>query len=338
MFEVSETRAEEGFQGRPGNVRHAVIKYIPDLIRQEPINVGVVVQGQGITRWRVIDTAAARQRETLHNAFTPEALDAQLRALFATATAAVFIPGSGRRTLETSGAEYLTHARRSLGPRILLGDPLESALQLSPASTLGTDAALLGYLDEVYNIYVEPQPSGAFAKAGRGPRIHTLLKRQFTLLNVLDGRVKEHEPVYGTRRWNPDFAYKNGRTVAISGLDLKNATAESGAFKLVAQWADIGDTNRDRVERVTVVLYSNRNQGVERELANLVKAQSDRFYDLAENGVEFLNKIGEDLHIPVPPLIAAGGEARIRSLRPFPKIDDDQQRSLQLLPHVDEES
>jgi len=201
---------------------YRILRYVPDLLRDEWINVGVVLcdAARGELRSRVIAEAAELARlRRLH----PEA-DESLLAGLASGLDSLLAAGSGDVT------EWFSKMEASLS----------NVLQLGPQKAVRTDEPQ-AELDRIYEAQVRPPErrtpgllERADSKAGLRIRLREVFHRA-GLWSRLEKSAPVAEFTFAGDPFRMDYAYrKNGTRGFIHALPLTRDPAQAKAFCLTA--------------------------------------------------------------------------------------------------------
>jgi hypothetical protein len=234
--------------------QYAVLRYIPDPARDEPINVGLIANGPAGAVYKTNTEALERvrktdpfiDRDTLHH------LTDHMEQLI---SGAVQLPSAtGWDRVEPWQPEFLAAICRRVPERFVVGQArfIDYADESLDAMTTAA-AELVGRLVKPVAgtpVFVRRDPQAPAAQ----------LKRHLRAL-IKSGLIREEPPVQGglsKRLRHPDFRYElpNGESVIVDTVKLTSTlpwllsqTADAVAFQLL----DIVGDNRRRTHVIAVV-------------------------------------------------------------------------------------
>lgn len=279
------------------SVRYVMLRYLPDPVRSEPVNIGVIVQARDAVRFRVLPDMRRRRFDSTGPLPDMKILEDYLHALFQKQVQEVFMPGKGTQIVDVATEDYLSYVDRVLSRQFELSDPLSAQIPLDSATALETFVARL------FERLVAPPGGHPIYRSSGRQRIHTGLRRYFKELGVLGGKVRERDTLVGTVKWQVDFSFASDKTVAISTLDLGTKDPIGKALGVVAQWADLKEMRED-VERVSVVQRMVGERDESEEALALVRVQSSRVYDFAHDVDAWKRDLASDLCVEMPATLA----------------------------------
>ena len=280
---------------------YVIVRYLPDLIRQEPINIGVIVQSPLGLYCRFLPSLGARKHEIDLVAVSAQDIEEQFREWFAPETSDVFIPDIGEtKAVPTNSVEYLQHLGRVLQHEVRLSEVRIADLDIR------SELQIEDCVADLFELFVSPKARPR--RRSLGPRVHTRLRADFKTLGLLWGpgappevpqhRVKERELLQGAvNLWQVDFAYQNTRKVAISTVDLGLASPLDKAKALTGVYLDVDRARREDAHLVSVF----QNPGETREQAEAerqLRSLPGVSYDYEQQRPDLLRMVVEDLDDP----------------------------------------
>lgn len=277
---------------------YVLVRYVPDLIRQEPLNIGVIVQSPLGLYYKFIPSLGARKHEIDLVPVSAGDIQDQFSEWFAKETHEIFIADAGEtRSVPTNSVEYLQHLRRVLQDEVRLSEVRIGDLEIS------SQVQIQDYLASAFDLFVSPK--GRPPRRSLGTRVRTRLRRDFRQLGLLwlpglpaevqERRVRERELLQGAvNLWQVDFTYRNTRKVAISTLDLDVANPLDKAKALTGVYLDVERAGKEDAYLVSVFQTprETREQAeAERQLRSLPGAS----FDYVEQKADLLRLVVEDL-------------------------------------------
>ena len=280
---------------------YALVRYVADVVRQEALNIGVIVQSPLGLHYRFLPTLGDRKHEIDLVPVSAQDIEDQFSEWFAPDSSEVFMPDNGEtKVLRTNSPEYLQHLRRVLQHELRLSELRIADLDIE------SEAQVDDYLADLFDLFVSPKERPRRKALGR--RVRTRLRGDFRALGLLWGpgappeveqrRVKESELLRGAvNLWQVDFAYRNTRKVAISTVDLDVAGPLDKAKALTGVYLDVDRAQREDAYLVSVF----QNPGETREQAEAVRQLRSLpgvCYDYKEQRPDLLRMVVEDLDDP----------------------------------------
>lgn len=227
--------------------RYTIARFVPDPIRDEPINVGVILQSDEFVGSKFIPRLP---RSWIMNVEAAEELVPQIHDYWGERlkgkTEWIFMPEKGTKTEVTlTNKDFLVWLKRTYDRHIQFSEIRDAEVEVQ--DRFGFDG-LLVYL---YDTFVTPKPRARRVISGRA-RLHTNLRHDFQQLKLLD-KIEEKASIEGTILWEVDFVYRNGYEVALLATDFNLRNLYERATNVLAAWSDLEHTRRDTVRRISVV-------------------------------------------------------------------------------------
>ncbi len=253
-------------------LRYVVAQIAPDLIRQEKMNVGIILQSdkwvgckfiQKIPRdWDIPEDTVQDVVRNLNNAWQKRLSETSETLYLPTIQSQKEVKHTDRQFLEWLNQSYNRH--------LCFSETREADVETADAFGLDT------FLITLYNTFVAPKPR--LRKPPIRSRLHTQLKKEFRQLKLFGEFVQERYPVSGTFPWTVDFWYKyrtNGaqHEVAIQLADFSQIAVIERIKDIYAVWMDLKYMRND-VTRVSVV-GSVANVEEHRKAIGLLERASD---------------------------------------------------------------
>lgn len=275
-------------------LRYVVAQIVPDLIRQEKVNVGIILQSdtwvgckfiQKIPRdWNIPEDTAQDVVRNLNNAWQKRVSETSETLYLPTIQSQKEVKHTDRQFLEWLNQSYNRH--------LCFSETREADVEITDA--FGRDTFLI----TLYNTFVAPRPR--LRKPPTRSRLHTQLKKEFKQLKLFGEFIQERHPVSGTFPWTVDFWYKyrsNGtqHEVAIQLADFSQGIVIERIKDIYAVWMDLKYMRND-VRRVSVV-GSVANVEDHRKAVGLLERASDNVLlsDVRVQLDDFLRSVQSDL-------------------------------------------
>lgn len=280
-------------------LRYVVARIIPDLVREEFINVGIILQSDEWVASKFIekipkDWGLPTDLET----DIATKLDAVWKARLASPSEIIYLSElNEQREVYHTDKLFLQWLRDSYARHIQLSEIREANIIVKGNFDFET------FLYRLYNIFVAPKPHPR--KPPLRSRLHTRVKQEFVRLHLpLDTQIKERDVVIGTFPWPIDFIYSvqgNGHKAYEVGIGLVDLTSPYFIYKakdLLATWADVKDVRQD-VQRISVV---GGKDGLDehQKAIKMVERVSSSLFIFDNQKDEFLEGVVKDLlNIPI---------------------------------------
>lgn len=277
---------------------YVLVRYVPDLVRQEPLNIGVIVQSPLGLYYRFIPSLGARKHEIDLVPVSARDIQDQFSEWFAKETHEIFIPDSGEtRSVPTNSVELLQHLRRVLQDEVRLSEVRIAELEIN------SEVQIQDYLASLFDLFISPK--GRLPRRTLGTRVRTYLRRDLRLLDLLwlpglppevqERRVREGELLQGVvNLWPVDFTYRNTRKVAISTLDLNVAYPLDKAKALTGVYLDVERAGKEDAYLVSV-FQSPRETREQAEAERQLRSLPGTSFDYVAQKAELLRLVVEDL-------------------------------------------
>lgn len=235
-------------------LRYVVAKVVPDLVRDEPINVGIILQSDQFVSGRFIERIPRDwglpldvEKDVVINLHA--AWKARLKGPPETAYSPTL---HEHRSLEHTNREFLEWIRETHSRHLRFSEVREAEIEVSDAFHFDT------FLHRLYEIFVVPKPRPR--KPVPRSTLHTAVKQElFSLDKPIASQIRDRDVIVGTFPWQVDFVYKtapNGGPVHEVGIALVDFAAPyyvAKAKDLTATWVDVAATRANAVQRITVV-------------------------------------------------------------------------------------
>lgn len=279
-----------------GEFRYVVVRLVPDLIRGEPVNVGVILQSDERIDCRFI-TKLPRSVYAVSDlpGDVFRGLEDEWHERLRAPTEKVTLPGEGVVDLQLTDPRYLEWLTETHTRHLQFSETRSAEVDIKDAFDF---EGLLLHLNETF-VRLSPQAKRIVGRSGA--RLRTQLRRDFRRL-IEDQKIHEPGSVEGTIVWPVDFTYRNTHQVAIIATDFNLKGVMEQVEHTFAAWADLKETKGDEIGRVTVI--GNYRPSAEfKGAATLLKRVSTDFYEYEGQRLSLVEKVYGELN-EVPPLEA----------------------------------
>jgi len=235
-------------------LRYVVARIVPDLVRDEPINVGIVLQSDQFVSGKFIEKIPRDwglpldvEKDVVVN------LDAAWKARLKGPPETAYAPVLHEHVfLEHTDRAFLKWIEESHSRHLRFSEVREADIEISDAFDFDT------FLHRLYEIFVTPKPRPR--KPITRSRLHTAVKQElFTLDKPIASQIRDRDVILGTFPWQVDFVYKTpqngsaGYEVGIGVVDFGAPYYLAKTKDLTATWVDVAATRANAVQRITVV-------------------------------------------------------------------------------------
>jgi len=224
-----------------------LVRYVPDPVKNEYVNIGVLLREQGVAEEAVVRFTRDWSRV---RCVDPDADTTMLEAL----------EEDVRRRMSVQGAAAIK----------ALQDSLSNDVQLTEAKGFLAESIPAG-MEELMRLYVEPRKREAVARRGGRQAVHAKMRTQFERTGVWDLMRKRIAAANYTRPGDPlriDCGYRpNGVVRMFHAVSLEG---DLELAKVLAFSAPVMREGIARVEKATLELTA-----VIEPLAELRKARDD---------------------------------------------------------------
>ncbi len=276
-------------------LRYTIARLLPDPIRDEPINIGIILQSDKWVRGKFIERIPKAWQ--IDAALVEDLVELQEDAWkerLTTPSELVYLPDrKDIQKLRYTDAAFLDWIRESQGRHLQFTEIREARINIENEFDFDT------FLNRLYATFVAPKPRPR--KPPARSRLRTQLKREFKQLHLPGSeRIKERGVVQGTFAWPIDFAYSvdgNGRKpheVAIGLVDFALVKYLDRAKELLGVWADVKTTRPEEVERISILGSYAGIDAHDRTLSMLRKFSDIYIFEREKN--RLLDRVASDLH------------------------------------------
>lgn len=281
--------------------RYSVIQYIPDLIRNEATNLGILIQTPSHLTFRLLREYDYLRERGVSKADINmlEELEELLTEQLSKRTQKIYDFVKGREiTVENTDPRFLDY----------LGHLYDRQIQFTPGAACFLLRDVLAeaetLLDSLFNTMVEPVHLARPKKVlVRVQPLRAVLRRAFRPLVALN-LMEENYRLRGSVEHVIDFSYSNERRVLIETLPF-NVRREEEILKranaCVVKWLDIAQTlegGKKLFKKSTVLSPPVKpSRAYEQSLA-LLERYSDVVINFSDQGEEFIDQVYADLGHP----------------------------------------
>lgn len=276
-------------------LRYVVARIIPDLIREEFINVGIILQSEDWVACKFIEKIPKdwELSKDLENDVATK-LDAVWKSRLTSRSEIIYLPElNEQREVEHTSKLFLEWLHQSHIGHLQLSEIREADVNTKDNFDFET------FLYRLYNIFVTPKRH--LRKPPLKSTLHTEIKREFVRLKLpINTQIRERDVIIGTFPWPIDFAYsvpENGHKayeVGIGLIDLTSTNFIDKAKDLLATWADVKDVRQD-AQRITVVGGGGGLDDHQKAIS-MVSRVSNTLYLFDRQKDDFFDGVLKDLH------------------------------------------
>lgn len=278
-------------------LRYVVGRLVSDLVREEPINVGVILQSDEnvackfISKipkdWGLEEDLVEDVAIKLNEAWSTRLLSPSEIIYLPTVHKHQEIRHTDKFFLEWIQQSYTRHLRFS--------EIREAEIKITDA--FGLETLLL----RLFDTFVAPKPR--LRKPTMRSKLHTKVKRAFIELELPQNRLRERDFILGSFPWPIDFVYQSngngGHEVGIGLVDFASPFFINKAKDLLATWVDVNSMREDAVTRVSVAGGVTGREEHKKAL-HMLERCSDSLYvfDDKKDKIKLLQRVGTDLLQP----------------------------------------
>lgn len=269
---------------------YSIVKYVPDPIRNEFLNIGMILIEDNHATVRFITNFGRVKR------IYPVADDEQLSGLQESISNWIhrITSENGKKPKEVIEqlSEYLIHQTQ-------LSEPLRIEIQ--------DEDYIPGKLDIIFDKLfirlVKPPSFKRRRKVKEKEKVSTQLNKEFRQLGLLDQAIYTNHWVEGTTPHPVTYLYQNGRQVAMEAVDIHWSENDKDRSQLVdatyGKWVDIRNKCKNEVERITLI-HELKTPKFTRYV-NYLKSVSDELYIIPTDKDAIIEKVKKDLADKLPP-------------------------------------
>lgn len=282
-------------------LRYVVAQIVPDLIRHEPINIGIILQSEEWVSSKFIqripkdwDIPEDLAQDVVHN------ISGAWYERLNQKSELIYVPKkTTHMEISHNQVAFLEWLHMTYDRHLQFSEIRGADVEIT--DNFGFDT----FLERLYNAFVAPKPR--LRKPAVKSKLHTKLKNQFKQLKLFGDIIQERYPVRGTFPWIVDFWYKYGingtqREVAINLSDFSQRLFLERVKDIFAVWNDIKYVRGDSVEKVSVVAAITGRDEHNKALELLTRAsdsvyvldtQERAFFENVQKELEAITKTGE---------------------------------------------
>lgn len=273
-------------------LRYIVGRMVPDLARQEPINVGVILQSDDWVDCRFIERVPKEwglDEDMVQDVAVR--LNEVWKERLAILTEVLYLSDiHEHREVAHTDRTFLTWIQQTYTRHLQFTEIRDAEVDAKDAFDFDT------FLQRLYSIFVAPKPRPR--KPRMRSRLHSKVKEGFKQLELPVGAVRERDVVVGTFPWHIDFVYSNGNgnrhEVAIGLVDFDLAGFIDKAKDLMATWTDVQAVRGNEVERLSVV-GGDITLDARKRAFHMIERYSDNVYVFERQKEAFLERVASDL-------------------------------------------
>lgn len=214
--------------------RYSVVRYMPDPVRGESANIGIVLQSEFGVLYQIL-TPRLRKKSfaeiPLRELQTAEEI---CKARFREDTQVIAM-GEGGQTvaIDRTQPEYLEHCRRLFSRTIRLSEIRGLTLEFDDPYLLEE------HLLSLFELLVLPAAKPREYVLPKIKRLRPKVKHDFQLWEIYEA-MEEESVIFGTIPWKMDYAYKsNGNDIGIKLVDFGWKEAVHIAGEAWGAWTDV---------------------------------------------------------------------------------------------------
>jgi len=265
---------------------------VPDLARQEPINVGVILQSDDWVDCRFIERVPKEwglDEDMVQDVAVR--LNEIWKERLAIPTEVLYLSDiHEHREVTHTDRTFLTWIQQTYTRHLQFTEIRDADIDAKDTFDFDT------FLQRLYSIFVSPKPRPR--KPRMRSRLHSKVKEGFKQLELPVGAVRERDVVVGTFPWHVDFVYSNGNgnrhEVAIGLVDFDLAGFIDKAKDLMATWTDVHAVRGNEVERLSVV-GGDITLDARKRAFHMIERYSDNVYIFERQKEAFLERVASDL-------------------------------------------
>lgn len=286
------------------NLRYVIARLVPDLIRDEPINVGIILQSDEWVASKFIERvpkAWGLEPDLVED--VAERLDSAWKSRLATHSELVYLENTHEQRQVSLTDEAFLQVLHGSYQRHLRFSEIRQA-QVSVKTRFDFDT----FLNNLYTTFVAPRPR--LRKPARRSRLRTKIRHEIRQLQLpVREKIRDGDMIEGSFPWQVDFSYRlNGNgsghvtEVGIALVDFALKRYLDRAKEVLGIWADLKSTRPDDVKRISVIgSYSGLedHESAMRMLDRysetyLFELQKDRFLDRVAGDLQPLDSLGQE--------------------------------------------
>jgi hypothetical protein len=268
-----------------------VARLVQDLVRDEAVNVGIVLQSEAYVRSQFVPRIPRSlvSDDDLANDIMAD-LQRSWDKKLANGSELLFIPSKGGQILvDFRSPDFLEWLKQAFNRHLQFSEVREAEVDIDDPFSFET------LLVHLYNTFVVPRPQPRRPVTAMGTRLHTMLRRDFRQSKLLD-KITEGALVEGTILWQVDFAYRNHREVAMTAVDFNAKSLFERAGNTLAVWADLRDVRKQEVWTISVV-NNYRATPEHRKALSLVERYASATFNYESERPKMLDLVATDLEM-----------------------------------------
>jgi len=271
--------------------RYCIVRCMPDPIRGEFTNIGIVIQSEFGISYRLLEPRMRKRglseiplhelqvaRELLEPAFGRDTRSLRIRE------------GGQTLTLEKNQQRYLEHYRRLFSQSIRLSESRSLTLEFDDPYLLGE------HLLSLFRLLVVPAPKPKEYVVPRVKRLRPKVKHDLQLWEIYE-KVEEDSIIIGTIPWRMDYTYQsNEHKVGVKLVDFGWRNAIQIVGETWGAWMDTKETLRDpRLVRAVFGNFNKQDEEHRRAMRLLTRIEALYDYDNPAERNELESILRKDL-------------------------------------------
>jgi len=243
--------------------RYSVVRYMPDPVRGEFANIGIVLQAEFGILYRLLPPRLRKKsfaEVPLRELQTAEEI---CKARFGE---------DAHMAIDRIQPEYLEHCQRLFSRTIRLSEIRSLTLEFDDPYLLEE------HLLSLFELLVLPAPKPREYVLPKIKRLRPKVKHDFQLWEIYD-TMEEESVIFGTIPWKMDYAYKsNGNDIGIKLVDFGWKGAIHIAGETWGAWMDVAQ-ERANTQLVKAVFGNYSSKDDEHRSAMRLLRKMDVVYD-----------------------------------------------------------
>lgn len=252
--------------------RYSVVRYMPDPIRGESANIGIVLQSEHGVLYRLLTPRMRSKAFTEIPLSELNAAEETLKAAFGKDARTLRVRERGQTiAINKTQPEYLEQYRHLFSQTIRLSETRSLTLEFDDLYLLEE------HLVSLFQLLVVPAPKPREYAVPKRKLLRPRVKHDFQEWELLQ-TLEEDSVIFGTIPWKMDYTYKsNGHETGIKIIDFAWKEATHVAGETWGAWTDMVQEKREP----TCVrgLFGNYNKVEEHQNAMRLLKKMEIVYD-----------------------------------------------------------
>lgn len=214
--------------------RYCVVRYMPDPIRGEFANIGIVLQSEFGILYRLLTPRLRKKAFTEIPLRELHAAEEVLKSAFGEDARILRVREKGETmAIAKTQAEYLEQYQRLFSQTIRLSETRSLTLEFDDPYLLEE------HLVSLFQLLVVPAPKPREYVLPKRRLLRPKVKRDFQLWEVYE-KIEEDSVIFGTIPWKMDYTYKsNEHEIGIRIVDFGWKDATHVAGETWGAWTDM---------------------------------------------------------------------------------------------------